>query len=314
MKKNSLIVSVIMPVYNAELYLKDAIDSILNQTFINFEFLIINDGSTDKSKEIILSYNDKRIRYFENQKNLKLIKTLNKGLSLAKGKYIIRMDADDISFLDRFEKQVTFMENNPNIGLCGSNAQAIGSSSNIFKCPSTHSEIINAFIIKSPFIHPSVIMRNSVIIKNNLHYDENYIHAEDYKLWLEFIKLTDVSNMPEILLKYRISETQITNKYAKEQAVTSQKIRREFIKEYKQYDINDIITIHDIKLLKGLNNNDTLTKSIVYCMFLSLDKYNIKSLLSFLLSFDYFQYPYSIKEFSRLILKHLKPKKYYKWL
>ena len=120
MIESSPIVTVLMPVYNAEKYLAEAINSILNQTFTNYELLIINDGSTDKSEEIILKYSDKRIRYIKNDKNIRLVATLNKGIELAKGKYIARMDADDISVPTRLEKQITLLENNEDIGVCGS--------------------------------------------------------------------------------------------------------------------------------------------------------------------------------------------------
>ncbi len=119
-------VTVLMPVYNAEKYLKTAIESILKQTFSDFELLIINDGSTDGSEEIIRSFNDKRIRLFNNEQNLGIIKTLNKGLNLAKGEYIIRMDADDISLPDRLELQVKYMEENPGIGISGTQARIFG--------------------------------------------------------------------------------------------------------------------------------------------------------------------------------------------
>ena len=114
-----------MPVYNGERYLREAIDSILNQTFKDFEFLIINDGSTDLSVEIIESYADKRISLAHNGQNLGLITTLNRGFDLACGEYIARMDCDDISLPDRLEKQVVFMDNHPEIGICGSWVSAI---------------------------------------------------------------------------------------------------------------------------------------------------------------------------------------------
>ena len=113
------LISIILPAYNAEKYLKEAIDSILAQTYTNFELIVINDGSTDKTEEIILSYQDSRIRYIKNEKNLKLIRTLNKGIGLAKGKYIARMDADDISLPHRLKEEVEFMEAHPNIGEIG---------------------------------------------------------------------------------------------------------------------------------------------------------------------------------------------------
>src|SRR5690606_13489679 len=117
-----MLISVVLPAYNAELYIKEAIDSVLAQTFTNFELIILNDGSTDKTEEIILSYQDSRIVYVKNEHNLGLIGTLNKGMALAKGKYIARMDADDICFPERFEKQVAFLEKNKEYIICGTSA------------------------------------------------------------------------------------------------------------------------------------------------------------------------------------------------
>ncbi len=108
-----------MSVYNGDMYLKEAIESILNQTFTDFEFLIINDGSIDKSEKVIKSYSDKRIRYYKNSKNLGLAASLNKGVGLSKAKYLARMDGDDVSYPNRLEKQVNFMDVNPEIDVCG---------------------------------------------------------------------------------------------------------------------------------------------------------------------------------------------------
>lgn len=310
-------ITVIMPVYNAELYLKDAIDSILNQTFSDFEFLILNDGSTDKSKEIILSYSDTRIKYLENEKNLKLIKTLNKGLGIAKGKYIIRMDADDISLPNRFQEQFDFMELHHDVVLCGSFAEKFGIDKGIFSVPISDKEIRENFLVYSPFIHPSVIIRHSTLTDNKIIYNAKYIHAEDYKFWLELLKVGKVYNIGKVLLKYRTSQEQISNKYSKEQACTSQKIRREFIKNYLDHGIIEnsinIETIKKLKLIQNMNK-DNIISSIIYAIYLSLDKYDLKSLLYFIFSFDYLKYPYNLKEFIRVIFKHIKPKRFHKWL
>jgi glycosyltransferase involved in cell wall biosynthesis len=120
------LVTVLMPVYNGEEFLHEAIESILKQTYLNFELLIINDGSTDSSENIILSYPDTRIRYIKNESNIKLIATLNNGFALAQGKYIVRMDADDYSVKERLQKQVAFMEANPEVTLAGSWFETIG--------------------------------------------------------------------------------------------------------------------------------------------------------------------------------------------
>ena len=125
--ENLSLVSVIMPVYNGAMYLNEAITSILRQTYSNFEFIIINDGSTDLSEEIILSFSDSRIVYVKNPENYRLIKTLNLGFSMAKGRYIARMDADDISHPDRLLKQVDFLDHNIEYGLVGTGVNLLNS-------------------------------------------------------------------------------------------------------------------------------------------------------------------------------------------
>ena len=152
------LVTVLMAVYNGEKYLREAIESILDQTYTNFEFLIINDGSSDRTEEIILSYNDKRIRYIKNEQNLKLIASLNKGLDLAKGEFIARMDADDISLPERLEKQINFLEKHPEIGLLGSWVRTLGLTNNrniIFK--QGHNTIRIQLLFNNFFHHPSVV-------------------------------------------------------------------------------------------------------------------------------------------------------------
>ena len=129
--------TVLMPVFNGEKHLNEAINSILSQSFQDFEFLIIDDGSTDHSKKIIRSYQDKRIRFIENDRNLQLSRTLNRGIQLAKGEYILRMDADDISFPNRLEKQIQFMDQNLEIIASGSSLKLMGESISWTKSKST---------------------------------------------------------------------------------------------------------------------------------------------------------------------------------
>ena len=152
--------SVVMPVYNAEKYLSEAIESILQQSFEDFEFLIINDGSTDRSKDIVLQYDDPRIIYVENDSNMGLIATLNRGIKLARGLFLARMDADDISVKDRFAKQIAFLKNNPNYGLCGSTVRIIdgkGQRKKRVMLPITDTEIRTYSYFSSPLIHPTVM-------------------------------------------------------------------------------------------------------------------------------------------------------------
>lgn len=250
-----MLVSVILPAYNAELYLKEAIDSILVQTFTDFELIVLNDGSNDSTEDIILSYTDSRIIYVKNQENLGLIATLNKGISLAKGKYIARMDADDIALPERLFKQVTFLESNTQYGVVGSFAQIIDSK-NIYKVPVTN-EAIKAFLyIDSPFIHPSMVIRKDLLI-NNL-YDHQYHRIEDYELWVRLSVQTKFYNIPEVLLNYRVLEgsesSLLKSNLERKLLLTKEVIRNLFL--INKIDI-DVMEIENYCMLlnKNLFNN-----------------------------------------------------------
>ncbi|MGE6551884.1 glycosyltransferase family 2 protein [Bacillus mycoides] len=210
-------ITVLMPVYNAEKYLKDAIDSILNQTFKDFELLIINDGSTDKSVEIINSYKDTRINLINNEKNLKLIDTLNKGLKLARGKYIARMDSDDISHPRRLELQFEVMNKDPEIAICGTGMDIIGKKiSSPFLLTETNA-IKNFLFVKNCMIHPSVMFRTSILRKEGYLYNKNSLHVEDYELFQKISRKYKIVNLKKALLHYRLSPTGISRIHAEEQ-------------------------------------------------------------------------------------------------
>ena len=228
----SPLVTVLMPVYNGKKYLKEAIESVLNQTFRDFEFLIIDDGSADKSAEIIKSFNDARIRLERNETNLGLIKTLNKGLGLAKGKYIARMDCDDISLPKRLSIQVNFMEKHPEIGICGSWVKIMGLKQEfVNRYPQNHEEARAYLLFNTPFAHPSVIIRKELIDKYNLKYDEDYKHAEDYELWSRVINYAKVSNIPKVLLRYRTHDESVSKKNSSAQMENSNRVRLKLLKE-----------------------------------------------------------------------------------
>jgi glycosyltransferase involved in cell wall biosynthesis len=205
------LVTVLMPVYNAEKHLDEAIMSIRKQTYDLFEFLIINDGSIDQSEEIILAHQaeDNRIRYVKNQKNLQLIATLNKGFHLATGEYIARMDADDIALPNRLLRQVETMERNRDVGICGSWINVFGIKDEIIRYPETNEEILAAMFFYNPFSHPSVMLRKSEIERLQLNYNSAYLQAEDYQLWFQCFNKTGLYNIPEVLLHYRVHESQL---------------------------------------------------------------------------------------------------------
>ena len=200
-----------MSVYNGEQYLKEAIESILNQSFKNFEFIIINDGSTDETKHFIKSYNDIRIVYLENEKNIGLTKSLNLGIKKAKGEYIARMDADDISFCTRLQKQMNLLEIKPELDICGTFYTILPNGIKRF-LPVTNSDIkLSIFNGINPIAHPTVMFRKSSLYKFNLFYNENIQYGQDYELWTRALPNFTFENIPEQLLLYRQHEKQITH-------------------------------------------------------------------------------------------------------
>jgi len=208
-------ISVVMSVYNAEEYLDESIQSILNQTYKNFEFIIINDGSTDKSQDIINKYieQDNRIIVI-NRENKGLPYSLNEGIVKSKGNYIARMDADDISMSNRFEEQIKFMEENQDIGICGTFIESFGKNINnrIQRYPLENAQLRPILLFTSCFAHPTVMIRKSILDKFNLKYNEEYKNSQDYELWVRLSKYTKVANISKVLLKYRIVDSSITSK------------------------------------------------------------------------------------------------------
>tara|TARA_B100000963_G_scaffold78022_1_gene66044 strand:+ start:12974 stop:13978 length:1005 start_codon:yes stop_codon:yes gene_type:complete len=223
---NSPMISVVMPVFNAEKYLAQAIDSILNQTFQDFEFIIINDGSYDGSNEILRQYQrqDNRIKILD-KKNGGISEALNDGILISNGKYIARMDADDISLPTRFEIQLNFMEANPDIGVCGTWIEKFGENykNHILKYPTNDSFSKVKLLFSVSFAHPTVMMQSKIIKKHNLKYNNQY-GIEDYKFWLDIAKFTKFASIPKVLLKYRHLESS----YSKEQERNYEKIYFEY--------------------------------------------------------------------------------------
>lgn len=236
-------ISVIMPVYNGEKYIKEAIDSILNQSYEDFELIIINDGSNDATEEIILSYSDNRIIYLKNDINLKLIKTLNKGVKLAKGKYIARMDADDIAFPNRFETQLKYFMQYPNIGIVNGRSFYLYTSGRIKK-PISFFWKPEASPYLQPFTntvsHPSVMVL-AELLKNNLYLaNDEALHIEDWELWLRlYSKGIQCITTNEPLLYYRITDTSINSLYKNEQINNMTYISEKYLENELGFKINN---------------------------------------------------------------------------
>lgn len=212
------LVSVVMPVYNAHGYLQQALDSILTQSLKNFELIIVDDHSTDDSLEILSSYSDTRIVVIKNGQNRGIGESLNIGLAQAKGKYIARMDADDIVFKDRLQKQVSFLEENPQIDILSGNSYVIDKDNRIVGMtylPIDHFDILWSSGFFNPFCHPLVIFRRSFLKQHHFRYMTRFENlesaAEDFALWSQMLKHGKSANLNEPLLYYRNHSTNITN-------------------------------------------------------------------------------------------------------
>jgi len=224
-------VTVLMSVYNGERYLNEAVDSILTQTFRDFEFLIIDDASTDRTPEILRGYDDQRIRIVTNEENLGLTKSLNKGLALARGEYVARMDADDISVPERLEKQVLFLEKNSDIGVLGTAVQYIdefGKPSQIIKWPQRDSLIKWQLCFMDPIAHPSVIVRRKLLMDGG-GYNEKIIFAQDYDLWVRLSPRTRFENHKDVLVYLRKTKENISFTKYNEQKMFSHLISKRAI-------------------------------------------------------------------------------------
>lgn len=214
---NKPLVSVLMPCYNVEKYVVEAVDSILNQTYKNIEIIAINDYSTDRTGLLLeqLAKQDSRIRVINNEENLKLIKTLNKGISLCNGEYIARMDADDISLPTRIEKEVDFLERNKDHDIVSTLFYAFPSENpnkkSFHHSPLKDSELRAFILFKSGICHPAVMIRKRVFTDLGLKFESEYLHVEDYALWSEAIYKTKIANIGEPLLLYRVHQQQVSS-------------------------------------------------------------------------------------------------------
>lgn len=197
-----------MPTFNAARYLREAVDSILAQTYEDFEFLVVDDDSRDGTREILASYNDSRIKVIDGP-GQGISGALNLGLCLAQGEYIARMDADDIALPDRFKKQVAYLDAHQEVGICGSWQQHFGEGNWIHKAPSSAAQSRANLLFFCDLCHSTLMLRKRVFLENKLFYDNRYA-SEDFQLWTRAMDVTDIVSLPEILGKYRHGEDNIT--------------------------------------------------------------------------------------------------------
>jgi len=246
-----LMISVVMGVYNGELYLADTINSVLEQTFKDFEFVIVNDGSTDNTQLILDEYKrrDERIRIINNERNIGLTKSLNRGVWESQGKYIARIDVGDTCHKERFEKQIAFMEKNDTVGVVGSWGLFIdkqGEHIYIFKPPTDKDLIKKQLLSKSVLLHPSAMIKRDILMAVG-GYNEKYYTGQEQELWIRMSKICDLANIPEVLVHC---------KYFQKESISVRKNNRQII-DSARLVIREVMNgsyspIHLLRLLRVL--------------------------------------------------------------
>lgn len=258
------LVSAIITVYNTEKYIAQAVQSILNQTFTDFELIIINDASTDGTFEILQSFEDERIVLINNEVNQGIPKNANIGLKLAKGDYIAKMDADDISHPKRFERQLEYFKANPKLVICGSWAQIFDADDVLIRTPVTHDEIKAGLLFLNVMFNPAMMFKSALYKDYKCYYNEGFPVLEDYTLWVDAIDKVKFANVPEVLLKYRVHNNNISV-FKKD---NQQMLNDYHLKVYKRlldklninYDHNDLIRhrMIGLKQFQEIDNSELL--------------------------------------------------------
>lgn len=239
-------VTVLMPVRNGERYLGEALDSILGQTFRDFEFLVIDDGSTDRTGEILSKCGDERLRVVRHHSGVGVAATLNEGLRLARTEYVVRMDADDVSRPGRVEAQVLFMDRNPEVGICGTWIRFIGEEEGtVIRYPGHPDAIRCLLLFNNALAHPAAIFRREMLEANAVAYDPGCLHAEDYDLWVRASRRFRLANIPRVLLDYRVHEGQVWSVHEREQERSSAMIRGGQLERLGFAPSEDEVALHE---------------------------------------------------------------------
>ena len=217
-------VSVLMPVYNCAAFVGAAIESILRQTCTDLELIIIDDFSTDSTRDVVSGYKDERIRFIKKKKNTGHVSSLNLGIKISRGVFLARMDGDDISYPARIEKQVNFLKANPDVAVCGTRYELL-SSKEIIKNPVDAKDVKIALLDFCALGHPTVMFRKDFFTANKLTYDPASFPAEDYDLWTRVAPIGNMANLPETLLSYRIHDNQVSVKAQADQVKSARRCK-----------------------------------------------------------------------------------------
>lgn len=243
------LVSIILPCYNVEMYVKDALESLLNQTYQNIEVIAIDDASIDQTLNIIskIAEKDTRVKVYSNDQNLKLIDTLNKAVTLCNGEYIARMDADDISFNNRIEEQLFFLEKNGDHDVVSTQFYTFKSGSsrkNLYHNPENNEDLKAYLLFRSGICHPAVMMRKTLFTEKKLLFEKEYLHVEDYALWVKASYVTKLANLSKPLLYYRIHESQISSLNEKRQIENKKNVFKIHCERWNLPQTKDFISVY----------------------------------------------------------------------
>lgn len=296
------LVSVIMSTHKTkEEYLRDSINSILNQTYTNFELIVVCDGAEEDEK-ILSNINDKRIKIIKNDTKKGLAISLNKAIDISNGKYILRMDSDDIAQRNRIEKQVEYMDKNINVDIASCFYKTFGIENKTIVTPFIHSDEIKAMLLIKPILlHPGIIMRKTFIDKHNMRYDEKFLYAQDFELWARYKNKCTMAIIPQKLMNYRRHENQVGQNKPKEQNEFAKKVLERNLRELKIDEENYIY----LEILSGRKKCDSLEEVQKFCK-LVYEKNNIydSKTLEMILSYKMFELSIKNKNL-KYILKNL---------
>ena len=248
------IITVLIPFYNREAYLKENIDSVLRQSFPDFELFALDDGSTDNGAAIIQSYADPRIKYIPCTHDY--VGTLNKGIELCESEYIALIDSDDIMQPDRLQIQYDFMESHRDIAVCGGYMQAFGMNTVSCKISLTYIEILKDFLLYSPMLNPTCFIRRKILMDNHIRYQYGYNYSIDYKLWSDIAKVGKLENIPEVLTLYRTHPEQVSKKYIGQCMEGGRKVKFEMLEYFLSLlkKDNEIALIVKKDLIPAMDN------------------------------------------------------------
>lgn len=251
MNSSSPTLSILMPIHNCRPYVGLAVQSILSQSFTDYELIVIDDASTDGSADEVRAINDPRVRVIRNETNLRVAGSLNNGLAIATGRYIARMDGDDLCAPGRLGAQIAYLESHPQVGVCGCWAKYFGVGiPHVFRAPTEPHEVAAFMLFQNPLCHPSVMIRRSCLDDTGLAYDPTFTFSEDYDLWTRLEPHTQLANLPQVLVHIRQHPSSVSRQFADTMSAQTNVILRRMFKRL-QLDPDEETLLFHFRLGRG---------------------------------------------------------------